>query len=149
MKMLIAIFLLGFTSVSAGMPVLIITQSGTVNPKYIDDLDRMVQAVCKIEGGEWAELGGAGCMTRATWADRTKLPYSASRYADTALPVYRDHVLWLIAGLVRAGLPASPENVYLCWRRGLTGGVQRIKAGRISDAAKRCGNLFRNEVTEN
>lgn len=105
--------------------------------------DVMIWAMSQAEGGKWGELGGTCCMLEPTWRDRTRLPYEHSRKPNPALSVYREHLKWTEAQLRRNRIEITPETVYLVWRRGLTGAIQRMSAGPITEDAKRVGNLYR------
>lgn len=106
------------------------------------DHARMAEAIAQIEGGRWGEVGGSGCMGQTAWHQHTSLDYNESRYSGKALPIYHVHLAWLEANLKRRGCPVTPAMLYLCWRRGLRGGIREYRAKGLSDAAVRCQNIY-------
>lgn len=81
-------------------------------------------------------------MLRLTWADRTHLDYRLSRDPRYALPVYETHVLWLIDGLRKEGLDATPARIYSAWYLGLTATIRQARRGGWLSVADRCQNLY-------
>lgn len=106
------------------------------------DVPRMVRAIIEVEQGKWGELGGAGNMTYDAWAEECPFAYTLSMNREYALPVYEKRVRRIITGFQRARLTATPARIYLAWWKGLSGALQRIRAGRIPEQAGNCQNLY-------
>jgi hypothetical protein len=106
------------------------------------DHGRLIETIGQIEGGKWGEPGGTGCMNLIAWHQHTRLTYDHSAHPETTLPVYHAHLSWLETHLVRRGFDATPAMLYLCWRRGLRGGIREFRTTGISEAAIRCQNLY-------
>ena len=106
------------------------------------DLERLVECIMQTEGGSWGKPGGRGCIHYSAWSDRTHLPYQGSMSEETALPVYRDHVEWLIRNLPKHHVTVTPAAVYACWHYGLEGGSRMIHRHGLPEDAVRCMNLY-------
>lgn len=131
------------TGIAVGLGALGALAAEIVAPRRQElDIERLVHAICDIEGGQWGNLGGRGNMRRATWEDRTSLPYAQSKFEAPAMVVYFKHVKWLAAGLEADGLKATPARIYECWFLGLTAGIARIRYGTLSQQAQNCQNLY-------
>ena len=106
------------------------------------DVERMIEAICQIEGGSWSAVGGAGCLSYIAWEQhRPNLSYQLSASKEHAMPVYREHLHWLIFNLPRNRIKVTPASLYTCWRYGLDGGIKRLRSG-IPAQAVRCQNLY-------
>lgn len=114
----------------------------TMNAKPPLDLDRMIEAVSQIEGGKWGQPGGPCCIGYSAWSQHTNLPFQASMHPETALPVYREHLEWIIYNLPKHHCPVTAATVYLCWRRGLHGAVAILRKIEMPEQATRCQNLY-------
>ncbi len=106
------------------------------------DLDQMIAAMAQVEGGAWGKPGGTCCMNYSAWSQHSNLPFQASMIAETALPVYRLHLEWVLYNLPKHRVRVTPAAVYLCWRRGLEGAVAILRKHPMPDEAVRCQNLY-------
>lgn len=106
------------------------------------DVERMIEAVCQIEGGEWNKPGGRGCIGYAAWSQHSHYAFQLSANREYAIPVYLKHIEWIIKFLPVHGINVTPASVYLAWRRGLEGAVLLLKHGAMPEQAVRCENLY-------
>ena len=102
------------------------------------DVNRMLVVIAQLEGGDPNALGGAYCIARGTWQDRTAMPYESSREPRVCAYVARDQVAWIIGVLRNAKRKPTPAAVASVWRYGFTGYLR----GRPLDYGRRAANLY-------
>lgn len=105
------------------------------------NLPRLLHCILQLENGEWGKLGGAGCMKRKTWRDRTTLPYECSRSEAQAMPVYLSHLRWIERTLRQEHRAATPETIALAWNVGVTGS-RKGSSTSTEDYGRRAANLY-------
>jgi hypothetical protein len=90
--------------------------------------------------GPCGELG-AYQFRAATWAQHTRLPFTAAlerKWSDAVAVLHYD---WLCARLARNGLEPSTYNVALAWNAGIGATLRGAAPRRSHDYATRVGNL--------
>lgn len=107
------------------------------------DIERMIEATAQIEGGKWGEPGGICCLSYIAWEQhRPGIAYQLSGNREYVLPVYREHMRWIIAQLSKHRINVTPATVYTCWRSGLEGGVKILRTRGVPEQSVRCENLY-------
>ncbi len=107
------------------------------------DIERMIEATAQVEGGHWGEPGGIACLSYIAWEQhRPTLAYQLSSLRDYAMPVYREHMRWIVAQLPRNRVRITPATVYTCWRSGLEGGMKILRTQGVPSQSIRCENLY-------
>lgn len=106
------------------------------------DRERLMEAICQIEGSEWKKPGGRACIHYAAWSQHSELPYQGSMTKETAWPVYLAHLEWLIYNLRRNKIAVTASSVNVCWHHGLQGGIAILRKHPHPDEGTRCQNLY-------
>lgn len=109
------------------------------------NVDRMIEAIAQVEGGAWGSPGGTCCISYIAWSQhRPALAYQLSASKEHAIPVYREHVEWLIFNIPRNHVKLTPAAIYCCWHHGLDGGTKMMRRGDKPEDSVRCQNLYEN-----
>ncbi len=101
------------------------------------DVGRFLQAIAiKETGSGWNGVPGpCGELSRwqiiqAVWRQHMgSLPFSAARDPALARTCAQRHIRWLIAGIERRRLIATPQRVATAWHYGLSRAGQRTRWG--------------------
>lgn len=115
-----------------------------------------LKAIAEVESGlDMNKIGAKGersawQITKTVWKAHMTSAYPFEDFAsvpEVSAICARARFDWIIAGLARHQVPATPENVASCWHRGLAGTLHRIGLGmRPDDYSIRVANLYRAEM---
>jgi hypothetical protein len=103
------------------------------------NVDRLIEAICQVEDGQWGKPGGRGNIQYSAWSDVSDLPFYSSATESLALPVYRKHLDKLSGQLRSAGVNVNAQTLGTCWRWGFEGARRRHWK---SDDGARTQNLY-------
>lgn len=107
------------------------------------DVECMIEAIAAVEGGEWGKPGGTCCLSYIAWEQhRPQYAYQLSGDRQYALPVYREHLHWLIYNIPRNRVKLTPASLYVCWHLGLQGGARLLHNHPMPDDGQRCQNFY-------
>ena len=118
------------------------------------DHNRFLHALAEVESGDDPnKVGAAGERTRwqitpEVWKQHLlNWPFAKfSGFHALARKCADMHLRWLIRSLEVDGVCITPSTLATCWRFGLHGGMELIKAGKIPDSANRVRNLYYAQV---
>lgn len=122
------------------MKLLALAAFSLIHPAPIDHA-RFFRSIEQVEGTPWSEPGGALGLSRATWAQHSRLPYRYASLPEWAMPVAELHLAWLCRSLRADGFQVTPYTAGVCWRHGFERGKALIPSP-VPGYGERVQNLY-------
>lgn len=110
-------------------------------PAHAVNVARFLAIIVAIEGNPPHSPGGIYGIAAITWRQHSRLPYRYASFHPHNRHVAEIHYRWLERSLRQIDQPVTVYTLAACWRRGLEGGVKRMRAGRV-DYADRADSLY-------